>query len=427
MTTFKQKLIAKWRTPIEQCAGLSSAWPRKEKSSYLRKFGDPLADPSRKLAFAGYSALTDATGSLRRYTGKGESPHYQEPIAGETQQQGIRRRQVNPVKWTEHQLGPGSSWVNLDTNERESTLGPDYEQALDEIIEAEMLDHHDQSTDSKQNIEEFLSVEESLRSDYWEQLRKADTYLKIYRRQQDMHPVNWSLETPANVRAMLGLDAGKARYPRTLKKRQEIAIWHFQNAKNKGDNVKDALTFPGDLAMVQRLFKTKPEHSGDNHPLEVNQVRRQANPTPRSPAAQAALDQYEKTGKIILPDHPAPTGIQRKPCTWDPNNFSSIPCECDASLDVESTQPIVENKNRFKTGNDPLRDESLFGYCDDIVHRAKKYFEVENNPNATQQEKAAAFDNYINGDNKCRDSYTNNAGGPPKVKNLGASKNFKKD
>jgi hypothetical protein len=161
-------------------------------------------------------------------------------------------------QWTEHDVGPGSSWVDKQTRRLEFTLGPDYYTALEEIIEAQMLQHHDEHTDTKQHLEEFLTVHEKLRADYWQQLRSTENHVTQYRRTHDMRPFNWSLETRATVLSYLGLDAGKARVPRTIEQKQHAAIRAF-NAFQK-DGVLET--------------KIKPEYQGANHPLEQNQIIR---------------------------------------------------------------------------------------------------------------------------------------------------------
>lgn len=197
----------------------------------------------------------------------------------ETREQGVGRRELKPVQWTEHTIGSGDVYPSHDW----TLLGSDYESALSEIIEQEIQKLHDQSTEKNQHLLEFLKVESLMRASYWRALLTAQTFLTKYRREHDMRPFNWALEYRETVISILGLKSGQPRTAQTIEQRQLNAYRKAFAAAKKGD---DILTVVKDqnLDELRRCTNLKPEHQGANHPLELNQIIRRNKPCSKSSA-----------------------------------------------------------------------------------------------------------------------------------------------
>ena len=173
----------------------------------------------------------------------------------ETPEQAIKRRELKPVQWTEHV----PSYFGC--------LGPNYELVIEELIEERVQELHDGSTGSKKHLPEFLKVEPDLRNSYWKHVEKAERFLTQYRREHDMQPFNWALESLESVRSLLALDGGDVKLPRTIEKKQQIVLWKQQRATCQ---TTDTMS----VRELSDTMKIKPEYQGLNHPLERNQIKR---------------------------------------------------------------------------------------------------------------------------------------------------------
>ena len=180
-------------------------------------------------------------------------------------------------------------------------LGPDFEEVIAEIIEEQMQENHDSCTDKEQHITAFLEVEDSLRADMWSLLKKAEKELTQYRLKHDMRPFNWALETYEGVQSMLGLDKGQPRLARTIEKRQQTVLRKYYADLKKGESG-DRACQEQNFPMLRRCTKRKPEYRGLHDPLAVNQVTREANPSPvcHSPQAIKALEVFAALSQRII-------------------------------------------------------------------------------------------------------------------------------
>lgn len=219
-----------------------------------------------------------------------EHPYYQPPIPGETREQGMRRRELNPVKWTDHVPG-----------QQPDQLGPDYEVVLAEMIEERLQELHDASNHSKQAITEFLMIEPDFRKNAWLTLQKFEQRQTLYRLNHEMTPFNWALETRETVTAALGFNKGKATFPRTIEYRELLASRAREAQNTYGQTVFDVLKRQN-LDEARRMFAVS---DSENHPLQKNQVKRNPDKVGHSPHVVEILEKWnrEHPDKLI-PIHP---------------------------------------------------------------------------------------------------------------------------
>lgn len=173
------------------------------------------------------------------------------------------------------------------------TLGPNYKKKIEDIKEQYVSQVR---RAYKKDMTTFRKIEEKLRADLQRKIEYYERFCIQQRELNQLKPFNWELETPDRVRSAFEYKSGRSNVPRTYLERLQA-----QERINKR-----SIPTNTDHMSIRELAETmqlKPQYQGANHPLESNQVVRQANPAPRSFAAQSALRQFETTGKITMPDN----------------------------------------------------------------------------------------------------------------------------
>lgn len=94
-------------------------------------------------------------------------------------------------------------------------LGLDWQAALDRLVHARLTDIHDECTDSREAVADFLKAESALRRDLWRRIRVYEKSCKEYRRVNGLRPFDWSLESEDSVTAAFRDYRGSPRLPRT--------------------------------------------------------------------------------------------------------------------------------------------------------------------------------------------------------------------
>jgi hypothetical protein len=167
------------------------------------------------------------------------------------------------------------------------TLEDNFQEQLDNAVEDRLCEifaelYADKKTgEIKANaFSKWQKLEEYFRKDAYQKLLNYEAHCTKLRKKNGMQPFNWRNETPDRVKQAL---------------RSKNKLPHFKNpfAYLQYAEEEKWTGFP--------YIKPRKEYSGENHPLQKNQVTRTAQKPGRSKRAQRALDHYNKTGRLIVP------------------------------------------------------------------------------------------------------------------------------
>jgi len=179
------------------------------------------------------------------------------------------------------------------------TLGNNYTKEIERIIRdrAEEQKLKLCSTNEGELIPEKLKlfrtkIEPNLRRQAKNRLAKYERHATRQREKNQMNPFTWTLDTDDRIREQA---LGKGRLPRLPNLDPEKLAEKYK---------KEELWpgFPGPAP-------AKPEYQDEQHPLNVNHVKRTAQQVGQSKRAATALENYKKTGRLTVPE--------RKTGTWE--------------------------------------------------------------------------------------------------------------